>query len=135
MCAGFMMWLPVQKVTLLYNMYLCRNYGYNYKEYNDYFLTKVPPLGCISGYIPLLDIGTELTLRSGSYICSLMFSMFYFQIRGNQYQPILRDHICKEMSALVHARMQHIPQAPGSDWRDLPNIEVRLSDGTKTKKL
>jgi hypothetical protein len=24
---------------------------------------------------------------------------------------------------------------PGSDWRDLPNIEVRLSDGNKTKKL
>ena len=63
--------------------------------------------------------------------CALLFS----KIRGNQYQPILRDHICKEMSALVHARMQHIPLAPGSDWRDLPNMEVRLSDGTKTKKL
>ena len=57
------------------------------------------------------------------------------QIRGKQHQPILRDHICKEMSPLVAARMQHIPLAPGSDWRDLPNIEVRLSDGTKTKKL
>jgi len=31
--------------------------------------------------------------------------------------------------------MQYIPLAPGSDWRDLPNIEVRLSDGNKTKKL
>lgn len=39
------------------------------------------------------------------------------------------------MSTLVHARMQNIPLAPGSDWRDLPNIEVRLSDGNKTKKL
>lgn len=39
------------------------------------------------------------------------------------------------MSALVAARMRHIPLAPGSDWRDLPNIEVRLSDGTMTKKL
>ena len=39
------------------------------------------------------------------------------------------------MSALVHARMHYIPKHPGSDWRDLPNIEVRLSDGNKTKKL
>lgn len=39
------------------------------------------------------------------------------------------------MSALVAARMRHIPLAPGSDWRDLPNIEVRLRDGTTTKKL
>lgn len=31
--------------------------------------------------------------------------------------------------------MRHIPLAPGSDWRDLPNIEVRLRDGTMTKKL
>lgn len=62
-------------------------------------------------------------------------SHFQKLIRGNQYQPVLRDHICKEMSALVLARMQHIPLARGSDWRDLPNIEVRLSDGNKTKKL
>lgn len=39
------------------------------------------------------------------------------------------------MSALVEGRMRHIPLAPGSDWRDLPNIEVRLRDGTMTKKL
>lgn len=31
--------------------------------------------------------------------------------------------------------MRHIPLAPGSDWRDLPNMEVRLQDGTTTKKL
>uniref|UniRef100_A0A8D2KUZ8 DNA (cytosine-5)-methyltransferase n=1 Tax=Varanus komodoensis TaxID=61221 RepID=A0A8D2KUZ8_VARKO len=37
--------------------------------------------------------------------------------------------------ALVAARMRHIPLAPGSDWRDLPNFEVRLSDGTMTRKL
>ena len=59
----------------------------------------------------------------------------WYQIRGKQHQPILRDHIVKEMSPLVHARMHHIPLAPGSDWRDLPNIEARLSDGNKAKKL
>lgn len=31
--------------------------------------------------------------------------------------------------------MRHIPLAPGSDWRDLPNMEVRLKDGTTSKKL
>uniref|UniRef100_A0A8C7WDJ1 DNA (cytosine-5)-methyltransferase n=1 Tax=Oncorhynchus mykiss TaxID=8022 RepID=A0A8C7WDJ1_ONCMY len=36
---------------------------------------------------------------------------------------------------LQAARMRHIPLAPGSDWRDLPNIEVRLRDGTSSKKL
>lgn len=41
----------------------------------------------------------------------------------------------QDMSALVEGRMRHIPLAPGSDWRDLPNIEVRLKDGTMTKKL
>nr|XP_022900238.1 DNA (cytosine-5)-methyltransferase PliMCI-like [Onthophagus taurus] len=48
---------------------------------------------------------------------------------------LVRDHICKEMTPLVEARMTYIPLAPGSDWRDLPNIEVRLSDGNYTKKL
>ncbi|XP_047387721.1 DNA (cytosine-5)-methyltransferase 1 isoform X2 [Sciurus carolinensis] len=62
-------------------------------------------------------------------------SWFQRQLRGSHYQPILRDHICKDMSALVAARMRHIPLAPGSDWRDLPNIEVRLTDGTLAKKL
>ncbi|VTJ54110.1 Hypothetical predicted protein [Marmota monax] len=62
-------------------------------------------------------------------------SWFQRQLRGSHYQPILRDHICKDMSALVAARMRHIPLAPGSDWRDLPNIEVQLTDGTLAKKL
>lgn len=62
-------------------------------------------------------------------------SWFQRQLRGSHYQPILRDHICKDMSPLVAARMRHIPLAPGSDWRDLPNIEVPLSDGTLAKKL
>ena len=43
--------------------------------------------------------------------------------------------LVQDMSALVEGRMRHIPLAPGSDWRDLPNLEVRLKDGTLTKKL
>ncbi|XP_076161949.1 DNA methyltransferase 1a [Ptiloglossa arizonensis] len=62
-------------------------------------------------------------------------SHFQRKVRGKQYQPLLRDHICKEMAPLVEARMAHIPIARGSDWRDLPNISVRLSDGTYCKQL
>ena len=57
------------------------------------------------------------------------------KVRGRQLQPILTDHICKEMNPLVAARMRHIPVLPGADWRYLPNIEVRLSDGNWAKKL
>ncbi|XP_011350631.1 DNA (cytosine-5)-methyltransferase 1 isoform X1 [Ooceraea biroi] len=60
---------------------------------------------------------------------------FQRKMRDKQYQSILKDHICKEMTPLVEARMAHIPTATGSDWRDLPNISVRLSDGTFSKKL
>ncbi|GFG29057.1 hypothetical protein Cfor_02087 [Coptotermes formosanus] len=62
-------------------------------------------------------------------------SHFRQLIRGNQYQPVLQDHICKDMAPLIEARIAHIHTARGSDWRDLPNIMVRLSDGTFTKKL
>lgn len=48
---------------------------------------------------------------------------------------MLRDHICKEMAPMVEARIAHIPSAAGSDWRDLPNISLQLSDGTSAKKL
>lgn len=56
-------------------------------------------------------------------------------MRGNQHQPVLYDHICKEMNPLVAARMRYIPIGPGADWRDLPNRSVRLPDGTTAPKL
>ena len=79
-----------------------------------------------------------LTLLSISKSCELQCPFllcFNPKMRGTQYQPVLRDHICKEMNPLVAVRMRYIPTAPGSDWRDLPNSIVRLSDGTYTKKL
>lgn len=57
-------------------------------------------------------------------------------MRGKPYQQILIDHICKEMNPVTEARISYIPTTGGeSDWRDLPNIVVRLRDGTFTKKL
>ncbi|XP_046854910.1 DNA (cytosine-5)-methyltransferase 1-like [Xenia sp. Carnegie-2017] len=62
-------------------------------------------------------------------------SHFQRQIRMYNENTVLRDHVCKEMTSLVVARIQRIPQVPGSDWRDLPNICVRLADGKYTEKL
>ena len=62
-------------------------------------------------------------------------SYFQRKVRSKEPDAILRDHICKDMAPLVEARIAHIPTASGSDWRDLPNIAVRLSDGTYSKKL
>ncbi|KAF4529602.1 hypothetical protein B566_EDAN017932, partial [Ephemera danica] len=47
----------------------------------------------------------------------------------------LFDHICKVMSPLVNARMSLIPPKPNSDWRDLPNIRMKLSSGEYAEKL
>ncbi|XP_017781710.1 PREDICTED: DNA (cytosine-5)-methyltransferase PliMCI-like [Nicrophorus vespilloides] len=61
-------------------------------------------------------------------------SHFQRKIRGGA-QSVLKDHICKDMAPLVEARMAHVPLAPGSDWRDLPNIVVKLRDGSFANKL
>jgi len=62
-------------------------------------------------------------------------SHFQKKMRGKQLTPLLRDHVCKDMSPLVEARMTYIPCKPGSDWRYLPNDIVKLRDGNTTKKL
>ncbi|XP_060841816.1 DNA (cytosine-5)-methyltransferase 1-like [Rhopalosiphum padi] len=55
---------------------------------------------------------------------------------NNRYEEsILSDHICKDMSPLVQARIELIPVGEGSDWRDLPNSKVKLPDGSYTNKL
>ncbi|KAG5878342.1 hypothetical protein JTB14_023695 [Gonioctena quinquepunctata] len=59
-------------------------------------------------------------------------SHFQKMMRGNEERVLVQDHICKEMSALVEARISHIPTYPGADWRDLPNKSVKLADGMST---
>ncbi|XP_037079530.1 DNA (cytosine-5)-methyltransferase 1-like [Pollicipes pollicipes] len=62
-------------------------------------------------------------------------SHFQRVMRAGQETALLRDHVCKEMAPLIAARIRHVPTAPGSDWRDLPNLAVRLSDGTTSRLL
>eukprot|EP00897_Mesotaenium_endlicherianum_P010338 jgi/Mesen1/9332/ME000061S08775 len=50
-------------------------------------------------------------------------------IRGTE--RVLVDHVAKEMNELNLMRCQHIPKRPGADWRELPPIQVMLSDGKK----
>lgn len=54
-------------------------------------------------------------------------------VRTKDENAKLRDHICKNMAPLIQARICRVPTTPGSDWRDLPNTSVALSDGTKCK--
>ncbi len=82
-----------------------------------------------------MEIYKVLAVSIWNFYRPLHVDVSCLQIRGNQLQPILCDHICKEMNPITLARMQHIPKAAGSDWRDLPNIEVRLSDGSTSKLL
>lgn len=64
---------------------------------------------------------------------SMPESHFQRMVRSKDETAKLRDHICKNMAPLIQARISRIPTTPGSDWRDLPNISVTLSDGTKCK--
>lgn len=55
--------------------------------------------------------------------------------RNHSSKAIVTDHICKELGPLAVARMEHIPISSGADWRNLPNIRVKLSSGLYTNKL
>ncbi|XP_041979201.1 DNA (cytosine-5)-methyltransferase PliMCI-like [Aricia agestis] len=66
---------------------------------------------------------------------SMAETHFQRLVRSRDESVKLRDHVCKNMAPLIQARIARIPTAPGSDWRDLPNISVALSDGTKCKVL
>lgn len=50
-------------------------------------------------------------------------------------EDTLADHVCKQLKPLILARISYIPRVPKADWRDLPNIVVKLPDDTKTEKL
>ncbi|TRY63131.1 hypothetical protein TCAL_04277 [Tigriopus californicus] len=58
-----------------------------------------------------------------------------FQRQMRAHAEELRDHICKKLVPVVEARMTFIPTEPGADWRCLPNIVIKLKDGTFSEKL
>lgn len=80
----------------------------------------------------LPEIVNGVVLESQSYD-SKPKSHFQRAIRRDSKQ--LFDHYTKKMAPLIVKRFEYIPTDPGSDWRDLPNEVVKLSDGTQTCKL
>merc|ERR1711874_765800 len=48
---------------------------------------------------------------------------------------IVTDHICKTVNEINELRIRHIPTAPGSDWRDLPNKMMSLPSGQVTNVM
>ena len=50
----------------------------------------------------------------------------HFQKNIRKGSKVLRDHITKNMAPLTVARIELIPTAPGSEWRNLPNKVVKL---------
>jgi len=59
----------------------------------------------------------------------------HFQRNIRNGGNVLYDHITKRMAPLIVKRFELIPTAPGSDWRDLPNEAMKLSDGSMSNKL
>ncbi|OXU18829.1 hypothetical protein TSAR_015341 [Trichomalopsis sarcophagae] len=96
------------------------------------------PYRAITVYDALSDLPK---IKSGSNEVVMRYEndpLTHFQRKmrsGMDDELALYDHICKDLGPLVEARMGLIPTKTGSDWRDLPNIVVRLSDGTCTTKL
>ncbi|KAL1455285.1 hypothetical protein WDU94_009390 [Cyamophila willieti] len=92
--------------------------------------------------ITVRDIMSDLPeIRNGSQVQHQPYvdypkSHFQREMRSNVLDPmVISDHICKDMALLVQTRIKYIPTEEGSDWRDLPNIEIKLDDGTVTNKL
>ncbi|TRY67204.1 hypothetical protein TCAL_02281 [Tigriopus californicus] len=103
------------------------------------FKANVPYLGSAPyRTITVRDaIGDLPPIQNGDNILEKCYSQpprSHFQRRMRKSE-ILQDHICRKMAPLIEMRMSLVPQEPGSDWRDLPNIEIQLSDGTFTEKL
>lgn len=68
------------------------------------------------------------------YAC---FIVFQLRVHNAVEETVLKDHISFPLIPIVEKRISFIPKNSGYryDWRDLPNIVVKLSDGTLTKKL
>ena len=64
-------------------------------------------------------------------------TLMRYNVHSGETMTILRDHMSRKLNALNELRMSMIPISTGSDWRDLPNIETALPDGSgeMAKKL
>ena len=63
------------------------------------------------------------------------FQRLIRKAHGGSGEETLHQHFSKPFAPLVEERMRLVPLQPGSDWRDLPNICVKLKNGMTTDKL
>ena len=61
--------------------------------------------------------------------------MIKWNSETQDFDTKVTHHESKELSDIVSARIKHIPKILGADWRDLPNISVRLRSGRTSNKL
>lgn len=101
---------------------------------------NVTPLSlhrCLTVKDAISDLPLEVTDDAASLLP-------YFQMEpSSSYQKKMRspnatfvsDQASRATGQLVSSRISLIPKVRGSDWRDLPNIEITLPDGSRTQKL
>ncbi|CAG9828260.1 unnamed protein product [Diabrotica balteata] len=108
--------------------------GYSY--YNECEWTDSAPYRTITVKDAISDLPS---IKNGYSKTELPYDCdpetHYQRMLRSNNNTLVRDHVSKEMSALVEARISHIPTYPGADWRDLPNIRVSMPDSTQTYLL
>ncbi|KAB0791577.1 hypothetical protein PPYR_03377 [Photinus pyralis] len=109
----------------------------NFKYHTGVKWTAAAPYRTITVRDSMADLPD---IKNGSNVKEMPYdteanSHFQRMMRAGDPNGLVSDHICKEMAPIVEARMAQIPIFSGADWRDLPNIQLKLSDGTYTNKL
>uniref|UniRef100_A0A1I8F3M0 DNA (cytosine-5-)-methyltransferase n=1 Tax=Macrostomum lignano TaxID=282301 RepID=A0A1I8F3M0_9PLAT len=107
-----------------------------------------PASGCFSGPLRPITVGdalSDLPVIDSGGASRLDQPAPYGSKPKTHYQLIMRagrldnsdkltDHVTKQLTPLVEARLALIPTCPGADWRDLPNVEPGKCD-SQAKQL
>ncbi|KAK1128077.1 hypothetical protein K0M31_003562 [Melipona bicolor] len=101
------------------------------KQYNIYYGGNSAPFRTLTVKDAISDLAEIECSEKEIPYTNEPISHFQRKIRGKQL--LLRDHISTKMTLLDEARIAYIPI--NGNWLDLPNIVVKLRDGTYTKKL
>ncbi|XP_001607336.1 DNA (cytosine-5)-methyltransferase 1 [Nasonia vitripennis] len=107
------------------------------KKYTqDTFWTESAPYRSVTVQDALIDLPTtKVAITEEMNYDAKSTSLFSKIMRLNMLEPTVFNHVCKDLGPLVECRISQIPLAVGSDWRNLPNIEMQLKDESYAKKL
>jgi DNA (cytosine-5)-methyltransferase 1 len=72
-------------------------------------------------------------INNGNYYRTPPRSAYQSMLRKKD--STVKDHEIRTIKRLAQLRINLIPTFAGADWRDLPNIETKLDDGTPVPKL